>query len=219
MIQRDYVLRMIAEFAQALSRIQALKQHQLWTQATAELQDHLQRLLGASAEELERETDTELLARIVQGEATQVVRNKAAMVTSLLKEAGDVAIATGEEAKGRALHIKGLDLLLSVLAEDDSWGWPEFAPKVEMFLLALSDASLPRITRARLMQHYERRGEFAKAEDAFFALLESEPEAREILEFGAGFYERLGRHSDAALAAGNLPRAELEAGLAELRRR
>ena len=35
-----------------------------------------------------------------------------------------------------------------------------------MFVLALADAPLPRETLARLMQHYERIGEFGKAEDA-----------------------------------------------------
>ena len=70
-----------------------------------------------------------------------------------------------------------------------------------------------------LMQHYERLGDFAKAEDALFAMLELQPQNQRALDFGFAFYERLRGQSDAALAAGNLPRTELEAGLGELSRR
>jgi hypothetical protein len=70
-----------------------------------------------------------------------------------------------------------------------------------------------------LMRHYEQHGAFAKAEDALFDLLEAEPGNSDALEFGIAFYERLRGQSDMALAKGNLPRQELEAGLAELRQR
>ena len=69
------------------------------------------------------------------------------------------------------------------------------------------------------MHHYERTGEFAKAEDSLYAMLDVEPRNAGLLEFGIAFYERLARQSDDVLAAGNLPRTELEAGLAELRNR
>jgi hypothetical protein len=74
-------------------------------------------------------------------------------------------------------------------------------------------------TQASLMQHYERNGEFAKAEDALCAMLEAEPGNDLILEFGTMFYRRLLVQSDAALARGNLPRAEVEEGLKELLQR
>ena len=69
------------------------------------------------------------------------------------------------------------------------------------------------------MQHYERTGSFAKAEDAFFELLDVERGNSGVIEFGIAFYERLKNQTDDALAAGDLPRAEVEAGLGELRDR
>ena len=50
-------------------------------------------------------------------------------------------------------------------------------------------------------------------------MLEAEPGNVGLLEFGVSFYERLQGQGDVALAAGNLPRPELEASLAELRQR
>ena len=69
------------------------------------------------------------------------------------------------------------------------------------------------------MQHYERTGNFAKAEDALFAMLEAEPDNAALVEFGLAFYQRLLTQSDAALNAANLPRVEAEEGQKELQRR
>ena len=86
-------------------------------------------------------------------------------------------------------------------------------------LFALAGAPLPLATEARLMQHYERLGQFGRAEDALFAMLEQDPQNPGLAEFGLSFYERLLRQTDGNLESGNLPRAEVEAGLAELRER
>jgi hypothetical protein len=65
---------------------------------------------------------------------------------------------------------------------------------------------LPPETQAALMQHYERTGEYAKAEDMLYSLLEVHIDDAEILRFGMGFYQRLLRCSNSELAEGNLPR-------------
>jgi hypothetical protein len=49
MIRRDFILRMIEEFAQALARIRSLKRNRRWSEASAALDDELKQLLGESA--------------------------------------------------------------------------------------------------------------------------------------------------------------------------
>jgi hypothetical protein len=90
---------------------------------------------------------------------------------------------------------------------------------VDLFVTALADGEVPASTRALLMEHYERTGQFGKAEDSLFAILDGDPENSVVLDFGISFYERLLAHTDVQLAEGNLPRAEVEAGLGELRER
>jgi hypothetical protein len=60
---------------------------------------------------------------------------------------------------------------------------------------------------------------FKEAGDALYALLEAAPDNLEVVDWGITFYERLQGRSDDALVAGNLPRSELDAGLAELKAR
>jgi hypothetical protein len=216
MIRRDYILRMIEEFFQVLARIKGLKQGQLWQEASGAVDEEFQRLIGAGAQAVGQLTETELLSRLIRGEPTQAVHEKTLMLTALLKEAGDVAAARGQSEESRSCYLKGLHLLLDALAQGEVSDYPDFVPRVEVFLAALAEAPLPLSTQARLMQHYERAGEFARAEDALFAMLDEAPDNPALAEFGIAFYQRLQGQSDAGLAAGNLPRAELEAGLAEL---
>ncbi len=219
MIRRDYILRMIEEFVQALARINSLKGALRWQEADDALDAEFNKLVGAGAQALARLSETELLARVIEGEPTLAVREKTLILTTLLNEAGDVAAAQDRPEEARECRLKALHLLLDVLGRGEIFECPEFVPAVDVVVTSLQDAPLPPRTRALVMQHYERAGEFAKAEDAFFALLEADRASREIVDFGIAFYERLLTQSDAALAAANLPRSEVEEGLKDLQRR
>jgi len=216
MIRRDYILRMIEEFVRVLSRLRSLKRDQHWNEVSGELDAEFKKLVGDGAQAVARLSETELLARLIQDAPTQLVRDKALMLTTLLKEAGDVAANQERTEEGRECYLKALHLLLDVLGRGEVFEWPEFVPKVEVLVAALQSAPLPIRSAAMLMQHYERTGEFAKAEDALFAMLDAEPDNQAVVEFGITFYERLRSQSDAALDAAHLPRAEVEDGLKKL---
>src|SRR5579859_4746114 len=175
---------MIQDFFEVLSRLKALKKGQLWGEAAGTVDAEFQRLVGLGAEAVAQLSETELLARLIRGEPTQVVREKTLMLSTLLKEAGDVTTAQDRLAEGRACYLKGLNLLLDSLARDEVFDCPEFVPRVEVFVEALSDSPLPLSTQARLMQHYESAGEFGKAEDALFAMLEADPGNAGLMDFG-----------------------------------
>jgi hypothetical protein len=219
MIRRDYILRMIEEFIRALARIQSYKRSENWKEAAGAVDEEMQRLIGGGAEAIAKLSETELLARLVQGEATQAVRDKTLVLTTLMKEAGDVATATGRTEAGRECYLKALHLLLDVLGRGEVFECPEFVPRVEMLVAALGDEALPMQTQARLMHHYERTGEFAKAEERLFAMLDRDADPAPVIEFGLMFYRRLLAQSDDALSAGNLPRAEVESTMQELQTR
>lgn len=219
MIRRDYILRMVEEFVQALARIRALKKDQQFGEASVLTEEEFKRITGLDSEALLKLSETELLARLIQSEPMHAVREKMFFLTTLLKETGDIAMAEGREEDSRACYLKGLHLLLDSLARGDSFEQPEFVPKVDLFVGALAEGELPLSTNALLMEHYERTGQFAKAEDAFYAILEADPKNSAALDFGISFYERLLGKNDPALTEGNLPRQEVEAGLEELHRR
>lgn len=219
MIRRDYILRMIEEFFQAFARIKSLKQAQKWREADVSIDEEFQRLVGMNAQSVARLSETELLAQLVRGEATLAVPEKTLLLATLLKEAGDVFAEEDRPEDSRTSYLKGLHLMLDTLGRGEVFECPQFVPKVEEFVVALGDDPLPLETEARLMQHYERTGEFGKAEDALFAMLDVEPQNGPLLELGISFYRRLEGQSDVHLIDGNLPREEVETGLADLNAR
>jgi hypothetical protein len=216
MIRRDYILRMVEECIRALARINDLKKGQHWDEASEVLDAEFKRLIGAGAQALMRLSETELLAQLLQDGPTHAVREKTLVLTTLFKEAGDVAAGKDRVEESRDYYLKALHLLLDTLARGEVFECPEFVPKVEMLRESLQGESLSARTHALLMQHYERTGEFAKAEDVLFAMIDVEPGNAAIVEFGIALYQRLLTQSDSALNEGHLPRAEVEEGLADL---
>jgi tetratricopeptide (TPR) repeat protein len=217
MIRRDYIIRMIEEFAAALRRLRALKNQGQPAEALILTEQEFKRITGLDSEALLKLSETELLARLIESEPLHAVREKVFFLTTLLAEAGEIAATQGRMEESRACYLKGLHLLLDSLARGDAYEQPEFVPKVELFVSALDE--MPAQTSAMLMEHYERTGQFAKAEDALFAILDGDVNNDYALNFGISFYERLLGRRDTELEDGNLPRTEVESGLRELRDR
>jgi Family of unknown function (DUF6483) len=219
MLRRDYILRMIEDFMHAIRRIQKYKNSRQWQETDAAIDEEFRNFLGEGAEKVAQLSETELLAKLVEGEPTQSIRDKTLLLVALLQEAGDSAALQERAYSSHTYYLKGLHLLLDVMAAGDVFEWPEFVPKVESLLVGLGGSLLPSRTQAMLMHHYERTGQFAKAEDTLFAILDAEPAHPKVLEFALAFYQRLQGQTNAALNAGNLPRQEVEAGLAEVKLR
>ena len=219
MIRRDYILQMIEEFMRALTQIRALRQGRRWQEARQAVDAECEKLAAAGALKLAQLSETELLARLVQDQPTAAVRPRLFLIISLLQEAGDIAGVEGRTEEAREIYLKALHLLLHVSAEEDADGHPAYVPRAEALVQCLADAALPARTQVLLMRHYESTGQLAKAEDILFSILDATTNDPASLEFGAAFYGRILRQNDATLVAGNLPRAEAEEGLRELRQR
>lgn len=219
MIRRDYLLRQIEQFVAMLAKVTGLAKNEQWQEASSSITGEIQRLTGLDGPEVLRLSETELMARLIQGEPTLLVESKAFMLATLLKTSGDLSAGQGRLEESRQYYLKGLQLALDTFGRHEVTERPDFVPAVETFLTGLRDAPLPLPTSGMLMRHYERTGEFAKAEDILFGMLDIEPANIELLEFGTGFYRRLLQLKNDMLAAGDLPRVEVEAGLAELEQR
>jgi hypothetical protein len=216
MLRRDYFLRMVEKFAQMLARIREQVDAGQFVEAGEGLDTAFSELMGSGAEQICLLSDTELLARLTEAGPTQSVPDKIRLLVALLQQAGLLHAAEDREEQSRVCWLKALNLLLNLQMEDMDSELAQFIPTIDMLRDQLRDAPLPLTTLAALWRHYEHIGAYARAEDSLFALLEAEPDNLELIAEAKFFYERLLRQSDDALNSGNLPRAEVSAGLAEL---
>lgn len=219
MIRRDYLLRQLEQFVVVLEKLAGLGKAGKWNEASGTAEAQFKALAGAGADELLRMTDTDLIARMAEGDTIFGIQEKISMLARLFKEHGDILKGLGKSEESDACYLKGLHLLLNAIADDPTAPRPDFVPSVDAFVIALHDSNLSFETNAMLMRHYEQFREYGKVEDRLFSMLDAEPGNMELLDFGIGFYERLLRLDDEALELGNLPRAEVKAGLAELNER
>ena len=83
-------------------------------------------------------------------------------------------------------------------------------------LKKLHGQTLPVDLLERIFRYEEAMGRFGQAENAVYAIIESEPA---FIKEGLLFYERLLECSDEQLAVGNLPRDEVLEGMRSLKTR
>ncbi|MFW5966911.1 MAG: DUF6483 family protein [Persicimonas sp.] len=75
------------------------------------------------------------------------------------------------------------------------------------------------ISQINLISYNEKLGRFADAEDALWKGLDVSGNHPDVLKRGLAFYEHLRKQADGRLEKGDLPRDEVEEGLADLERR
>jgi hypothetical protein len=139
------------------------------------------------------------------------------MLSALLAAEGDLAAAQHDPDLGAFYYQKALDIVLALRVHQPAPP-PDYAPTVERLEEALRDYQLPFDTGRLLLQYHEGRGDFARAENRLFELLDQPADTAAVAALGESFYDRMQQRSDAQLAAGNFSRPEIDAGRKELRR-
>ncbi|HEY3863053.1 MAG TPA: DUF6483 family protein [Verrucomicrobiae bacterium] len=219
MLRRDYIVQAIEECMQALLRIRRLRQEGRWEAAQEAADAEFEKLVSTGAQAAAQLSETELLARLAKDQPTYVVRNRMFVMISLLQEAGEIALGQGRASDAPVIFLKALNLLLQVSTEEELGEHPAYVPRAEALVLLLDETALPVSTLVLLMRHYESTGQYGKAEDILFSLLDATRNDPAILALGTAFYSRILRENDETLAAAQLPRGEAREGFQELERR
>ncbi len=112
MIEKDYIMRMIAQLSAVLAKVLFAKQAGQYEEAAQLLEKSYGELFGLSGELLES-LDAETLAGLLGD------REKIKALATLLKEEGDVFAAQNEGAKSRQRYAKSLALFQRLLPTED----------------------------------------------------------------------------------------------------
>jgi hypothetical protein len=220
MLRNDYIMRMIEQFINALAQIQLYKKGEDYLRAFQASEETFQQLFGVNSAFFNM-VPTEDLLSLLQTDGI-LDRDKTIMIAALLKLEGDIYEAQKDPEESSFRHLKSLDLYLEAFLCNSRIELAQHFSDIGELVSSLEDYELPEETNQRLWRYYEKDSQYAKAEDIIYALMENGRDERGTLEQGIYFYERLINKSDRDLIAGNLPRDEVEdglAGLKELRRK
>jgi tetratricopeptide (TPR) repeat protein len=213
LFQRDYMMRMIQQMTEAIAAVIGLRQRKEHQEALEAIDELLDRKLRLKASLVHALSEEDLIAMLTTNGVVDTVSLEA--IARLLREAGDIYEERGDEPAALSRWIKalGLNLRLSLMGAEPVIADPDI--EAEQLLDRLAAFELFSRVKRLLVSWHEQHGRFDQAENWLHELLE---DGEEQPETAAAFYNRLLLESDGKLAAGGLPRAEVESGLADLLR-
>lgn len=214
MFQRDYIMRIIAQAAEAAGVLLGLRRRREHGQALGFIDDWLERNLRLRLDLVDRLSCDDLVR--LHMPAGHPDTGAIIAIARLLREAAAVAEAEGDEELAFFRRIKALELNLRASEATPDGAALDPDGEADALLGELGEWELPPDTLLRLVVWCERRGRYAEAENWLHEWLESGEADRER---AASFYRRLLGLPDDMLTAGGLSRGEVEAGLAELEAR
>jgi hypothetical protein len=206
MVRKDYLLRVIEQFAAFLEKILFLKKAGDYTGAEAQVDATVRVLLGMEPEALDSMSVEDILKDPVGGKKFDV--DICLVIAELYNQKADLA----------AKNLSGptrfgyLEKSFRLYSEAIRHGASREIYRDRMLAIAdaLRHAETANALKLELMWFYELCGLYAKAEDTLFELVDSaRPGMRNV---GMEFYRRLMDKEDVLLAIGNLPREEVVEG-------
>lgn len=222
MAQRDYLLDMFEEMSRALAQVIYHKQLKDYHASHELIDEQLKQALGMGSGFIRSLPDETLLAMLTTPGMLNV--EKCWLVAILLKAEGDLYAEERDESNSYYSYLKACNLFLEVLYTRNQSKELERISEIEELLGKLEEYELPLRTRQLLFWYLDSTGQYGKAEDALFDILETESDEegegheamQEMREKGEAFYARLLGKSDEELDNGNFSRAEINESLARL---
>lgn len=215
MINKDYILRLAERFGRHLAIILRLRQFDKHEEALIYIDDLLLSTVGLTSRFINSLSDEMLIKSL---SPLGILNQEQCLWTAtLLKAEGEIYEEMNNANESYYRYCKSLYLLLEVLLHGSIDRDSEFYLTVRELLNKLEDYELPNTIKSKLFTYYEHIGNYAKAEDTLFELLESEHAPPEWLERGHAFYTRLLTKSSSDLIAGNMSREEVIEGQAQLK--
>ena len=215
MLQKDYILRIAAELAAALTAILGFRQTKQYQGALDLIDQVFKQTLGFGSDLVNAVPDETLLAMLTSFNTLDI--EKCLLVATLLNAEGDIYLDQSDFDTSYYRYLKSLYLFLAVLLSDSGINDPDISSHIEGLLNKLEEYELPVETKISLFRYHERSGSYAQAEDTLFEVIEADHNedetAANILEQGIAFYERLLKKKDTDLAEGNFSREKAQVGL------
>ena len=212
MIKRDYILRIIEEFFNALRRALSQAEEGQRDLALETLQKAYKSFLGAGVDFVDSQSADDLIASMRDG---LLGPEQIAMTAKLLKEEADIREQLDQPDRAVACRQKALRLYLEVFCGPGAPRLESFFSEIERLVDQLSVDGIPLASARLLPLYWERDGRFDEAEDALFNAAEAAGPNDPLWGIGKALYGRLHSLSDEELEQGGLPRDEVEEGARE----
>lgn len=214
MINKDYILRLAERLGGLLARIIFLREANQQQEALILIDEAFRQATGLTTGLINALSEERLLGML----SAQGVLNVELCfyIAALFKAEGDVYASLDKQNESYYRHLKALNLFLELFLRGKSIDDLDLFPNIDDLVEKLEAYELPLPTNRKLFSYNEQAGRYARAEDVLFDMLEADDVPADLIAEGVAFYHRLMAKSDDELLLGNLTRAELAEGLAQV---
>jgi tetratricopeptide (TPR) repeat protein len=214
LINKDYILRLAERLGRELAILLGLRKREQYQEALIYIDDLLLRMSGFTSRSINALSE-DLLVKALSPLGILNV-DSCLWIATMLKAEGQIYEDQGNTNESYYRYLKSLHLFLTALQHVPIDEHRPFSPEIRDLLVKLEDYELPHNLKKQLFRYYEYNGQYAKAEDTLFELLDQYPADQDIRAHGLAFYEHLLTKSDADLQAGDFSRQEVREGIAQL---
>lgn len=149
-MQRDYILRLIEQVAQLLSRVIRQREGHAPQEALQSIMAAFERLFGMEAVRIFQFAPDQHAAMLAEGEEAEVAHDKILMYAALNEQAGRCYTTIGQPKLARLSFENALRSSLKAQQQYPGFNPPTFAPSVSELLKLLGNAPLDEETTSLL---------------------------------------------------------------------
>ncbi|RAP75316.1 DUF6483 family protein [Paenibacillus montanisoli] len=208
MFQRDYFMSMIEQMGQVLGQVMGLKQQRKQEEALLVIDELLDRQFRMNGKLIRQLSDADIVRLMTTNGVVETANLHA--IALLIKEEAKLLAELGRPEQGFPLQLKAFHLFMRLAILDAPALLRTPSEEAAELDAELGIYELPRDTKLLTREWHEADGRYDEAENVLHELLEDG-----ALSGGEAvdFYRRLLLLPDEALAAGGLPRDEVNDGL------
>jgi hypothetical protein len=198
-----------------VARLLQLRQDGEEQEAAGEIEEGYRELFGFDPRLIGLLPSEFLFDKLRSGEYLDA--DKGITLAILLREDAMNYLAQGNTLEHYQRLTRSLKVFLAIEREHQIAPEQQALYDADAVLAQMDEYELPPDLKYDLFQYFEDTGQYARAEDTLLELIEDSEDSAALVDEGVSFYEWLLTLDDDEMAAGNLPRAEVEEGLAQLR--
>lgn len=154
MIRRDYLVRLIEQFAEALSKLLKLKESKNYEKALSLIGQTYEELLGFDSLFINSFGTEDLISMISIDGVPDV--NKCIIIATLLKEEGEVYGAQDQKDISRMRYLKSLDIFLRGLLSEGEIMLDYDSYELEKIVGKIGKENLTSDIKTQLSKYYEK---------------------------------------------------------------
>jgi hypothetical protein len=214
MLQRDYLMKMTQMLATVLTKVLFNKENKNYMEAEKDIESAAKTLVGLDLN-LIKILNVEDVLKLMK--TSDVYAGRCLISAELLKEYGDILGEKERINESIDIYIKSLWLYLETILTKELPEPEIYYDRINFLIKNLTTPETDTELKLKIFQYFEFSGQYSKAEDVLFELMDSDTEG--IKAKALKFYERLQLKTEEELVNGNFSREEVEESIEEVNSR